>query len=79
VSEDPHPSGKQLQELHLPEDYLPAKRPMPMWLAEEKAKMSTTPMDCGLQSGEIIYVPAGYRHGVINLADSIGVAFQGAW
>jgi hypothetical protein len=57
----------------------PTTRSMPTWLAEEKDKLASMPIDCSLQAGEIIYVPAGYRHGVINLADSIGVAFQGEW
>jgi uncharacterized RmlC-like cupin family protein len=41
--------------------------------------MATVPHECTIKSGEIIYVPATFRHAIINTADSIGVAFQGPW
>jgi oxalate decarboxylase/phosphoglucose isomerase-like protein (cupin superfamily) len=49
---------------------------MVRWANEVKDELPTLPAECAVRSGEIMYVPAGYRHGIINTADSIGVAFQ---
>jgi quercetin dioxygenase-like cupin family protein len=46
------------------------------WMNTVRPSLPTIPAECTLKSGEIIYVPAAYRHGVINTADSAGIAFQ---
>jgi hypothetical protein len=37
------------------------------WFDQQYQHLGTAPADCTIESGEIIYVPAGYQHGVINI------------
>jgi hypothetical protein len=39
---------------------------MVQWLDQHYAHLATRPADCTIESGEIIYVPAAYQHGIIN-------------
>jgi hypothetical protein len=46
------------------------------WYTDIRRKLATHPAECILKGGEIIYVPCGWRHAVINIRDSVGMAFQ---
>ena len=58
-------------------DYGPRGTPPVEWMRSVRSTLPTTPAECTLRSGEIIYVPAGWHHAVLHLADSVGIAMQG--
>lgn len=38
--------------------------------------LEVPPLQCVQHAGEVVYVPTGWWHGILNLCDSVGVAFE---
>ena len=52
---------------------------MPQWVREVYDKpgaLRVRPLECVQQAGEVMFVPAEWHHGILNLEDSVGVAVQ---
>ena len=45
------------------------------WLIEHYSRLAPEqrPIECTLKAGEVIYVPSGWWHAVLNLEDTIAV------
>ena len=46
------------------------------WLERDRAGLPVAPLECIQQAGEVLFVPAGWHHATLNLADSVGLAVE---
>eukprot|EP00596_Hydrurales_sp_CCMP1899_P009883 CAMPEP_0119053198 /NCGR_PEP_ID=MMETSP1177-20130426/74273_1 /TAXON_ID=2985 /ORGANISM="Ochromonas sp, Strain CCMP1899" /LENGTH=588 /DNA_ID=CAMNT_0007033081 /DNA_START=406 /DNA_END=2172 /DNA_ORIENTATION=- len=37
------------------------------------------PLECVQRAGDVMYVPAGWSHGTINIGDAVGIGGHGSW
>eukprot|EP01006_Ploeotia_vitrea_P062972 TRINITY_DN84722_c0_g1_i1.p1 TRINITY_DN84722_c0_g1~~TRINITY_DN84722_c0_g1_i1.p1 ORF type:complete len:654 (-),score=300.52 TRINITY_DN84722_c0_g1_i1:25-1791(-) len=49
---------------------------MPEWISQVRNELPVTALECTQHAGEIVYVPSRWRHGVLNLQDSVGLAVE---
>lgn len=59
----------------------PVDVPMTEWVQTWYSRLSNTTgrsalLQCTQQSGELLYIPSNYVHGVLNLQFSVGVAVE---
>ena len=59
-------------------DYGPVHGKMVDWTTGSR-RHEAAPLECTQLGGEVLVVPEGWGHGVINLADSIGAAVELGW
>lgn len=50
--------------------------PITRWIHEYYEYGKHMILECTQQPGEVIFVPQGYRHAVVNIKDSIGIASE---
>jgi hypothetical protein len=46
------------------------------WLRTTKPSLPVAALECTQYAGELLYVPASWWHGVLNLCDTVGVAIE---
>jgi len=46
------------------------------WLRNTKPLLPVQPLECTQYAGELLFVPASWWHGVLNLCDTVGVAVE---
>ena len=46
------------------------------WLRTTKPSLPVVALECTQYAGELLYVPASWWHGVLNLCDTVGVAIE---
>ena len=60
-----------------PPDALYSAVPIARWLREHDGGAHTArAIECVQRAGDVLYVPRGWGHGVLNLAPSVGVAVE---
>lgn len=57
-----------------------SKEPIANWLSRQTQDDSGTglrhALECIQEAGDLIYIPASWAHGVLNLAESVGFAIE---
>ena len=53
-----------------------SRKPVLRWFQEEYSKLKQPLFECVQEPGDIIYVPEGYGHAVLNLEESLAVAME---
>jgi tetratricopeptide (TPR) repeat protein len=56
--------------------YGPEVGTMREWLRVHSQGLPTAPLRCVQRSGEVLFVPSGWQHGVLNLENSVGIAIE---
>ena len=46
------------------------------WLEHVKPLLPIAPLECVQRSGDVVFVPEGWQHATINLANSVGIATE---
>ena len=49
---------------------------MVSWLHKYYDKLPFRPLECVQQAGEVLYVPTGWHHAIINLEHAVGMAVE---
>ena len=49
---------------------------MPNWVRSVLPRLPYRALECTQRAGEVLFVPEGWNHGVINLANSVGIVFE---
>ena len=57
-------------------DYRLQYASMGTWVREVLPELPYTPLECTQRAGEVLFVPEGWNHGVVNLANSVGIVFE---
>jgi ribosomal protein L16 Arg81 hydroxylase len=54
-------------------------KPAAAWLAEDYLQLEDPPIELIQEAGDVVFVPADWGHGVVNLEDSLAVAVEVTW
>ena len=53
-----------------------SNKPISEWVDEDLPSLLTPPFECTQEAGDIMFVPHGWTHGVLNLKSTIAVAME---
>lgn len=54
-------------------------KPAVTWMWEDYRSMEVPPIEVVQEQGDVVYVPTDWGHAVVNLEDSVAVAFEVKW
>ena len=57
-------------------DYRLQYASMGRWVRDVLPKLPYAALECTQRAGEVLFVPEGWSHGVVNLANSVGIVFE---
>ena len=55
---------------------LPFGTPVLKWFVSEYPRLASRPLEVVQEPGDVVWVPAGWGHAVLNLEPSVAVAFE---
>ena len=71
--------GRKRWFLFPPSERFWCTKPALRWMLEDYRALPNPPIEVLQEPGDLVYVPADWGHAVVNLEDSVAVAFEVKW